>query len=76
MQSELRGAAGFFTGLGLVLYPQDRLYEEMSFLGYYLHWSLDDLMGMEHRERRRWCQEISAINRKLSGTQESTFEFK
>lgn len=48
----------------------------MSFLGYYLHWSLDDLMRMEHRERRRWCQEISAINRKLSGTQESTFEFK
>ena len=48
----------------------------MSFLGYYLHWSLDDLMKMEHRERRRWCQEVSAINRKLSGAQENTFEFK
>ncbi len=48
----------------------------MSFLGYYLHWSLDDLMNMEHRERRRWCQEISAINRKLSGTQENRYEFK
>ena len=48
----------------------------MSFLGYYLHWSLDDLMKMEHRERRRWCQEVSAINRKLSGTQEGKFEFK
>jgi len=23
-------------------------------------------MNMEHRERRRWCEEISKINRKLN----------
>jgi len=23
-------------------------------------------MAMEHRERRRWCEEISKINRRLS----------
>lgn len=48
----------------------------MSFLAYYLHWSMDDLMRMEHRERRRWCQEVSAINKKLSGTEQNTFQFK
>ncbi|XME04426.1 DUF6760 family protein [Lachnospiraceae bacterium C1.1] len=61
---------------GLVSYPQDRLYKEMAFLAYYLHWSQDDLMNMDHRERRRWCSEISSINRKLSGDQNNTFEFK
>jgi len=25
-------------------------------------------MQLEHRERRRWCREISAINRALDGT--------
>lgn len=57
-----------------MLYPSDRLYEEMAFLGYYLHWPHEDLMNLDHRERRRWCQEISAINKKLSGTPENVFE--
>ena len=25
-------------------------------------------MNMEHRERKRWCEEISKINRKLNDT--------
>jgi hypothetical protein len=24
-------------------------------------------MNMEHRERQRWCEEISKINKKLNG---------
>ena len=61
---------------GLVSYPQDRLYKEMAFLAYYLHWSQDELMNMDHRERRRWCSEISTINKKLSGDENKKFEFK
>lgn len=57
-----------------MLYPADRLYEEMAFLAYYLHWSHEDLMNLDHRERRRWCGEISTINKKLSGTPENVFE--
>ena len=30
-------------------------------------------MGLEHRERRRWCEEISKINAKLSDTPENAF---
>lgn len=48
----------------------------MSFLAYYLHWSREDLMQLDHQERRRWCEEISAINKKLSGAEQNTFQFK
>ena len=61
---------------GMSLYPQDRLYQEMAFLAYYLHWSDEVLMGLDHWERRRWCREVSAINKKLSGSDQKTFELK
>lgn len=57
-------------------YPVDRLYEEMAFLAYYLHWTEEELMSLEHRERRRWCEEISRINKNLSGKSQNTFELK
>ena len=53
------------------MYPEEQIYEEMAFIAYYLHWSYEDLMQMEHRERRRWCEEISKINRKLEQARES-----
>ena len=61
---------------GMSLYPQERLYQEMAFLAYYLHWSDEALMALDHWERRRWCQEVSAINKKLSGDEQKTFELK
>ena len=77
LQSADRGAAGFFIGLGLVLYPQEQLYQEMTFLSYYLHWSRDEVMALSHQERRRWCSEVSAVNKKLSGNdKKNTFEFR
>ncbi len=58
------------------LYPQDRLYQEMAFLAYYLHWSNEALMDLNHWERRRWCQEVSAINKKLSGDKNESVPFR
>ena len=58
------------------LYPQDRLYQEMAFLAYYLHWSDESLMALDHGARRRWCREVSAINKKLSGNDQKTFELR
>lgn len=46
-------------------YPLDALYEEMSFVAYYLHWPYDDILRLEHQERRRWVAEVSRINRTL-----------
>ena len=48
-------------------YPLDRIYEEVAFLAYYLHWCHDDIMTLEHGERRKWCEEVSKINRRTSG---------
>jgi hypothetical protein len=31
-------------------------------------------MGLEHRERRRWCREISAINRALDNAPPNPFD--
>jgi len=46
-------------------YPSKQLYEEMAFIAFHFHWSHQELMTLEHDERRRWCREISRINRRL-----------
>jgi hypothetical protein len=51
---------------GITGCPLDRLYEEVAFIGYYLHWPHDQLMQMPHAERKRWCNEVSKINQNLS----------
>jgi len=55
-------------------YPVKALYEEMAFLAMHLHWLHADLMQLEHAERRRWCREISTINRALDGVLANSFE--
>jgi hypothetical protein len=55
-------------------YPVDSLYEEMAFIAHHLHWSHGDLMMLDHGERRRWCREISAINRRLNGAPSNPFD--
>ena len=52
------------------------MYQEMTFLSYYLHWSRDAVMSLNHQERRRWCREVSAVNKKLSSSSQKTYEFR
>ncbi|WP_370573512.1 DUF6760 family protein [Methanomethylovorans sp.] len=47
-------------------YPLERIYEEVAFIAYHFHWSLEEIINMEHRDRHKWCDEISRINRRLS----------
>jgi hypothetical protein len=58
----------------MTAYPLKSLYEEMAFIAYHFHWSYGELMQLEHRERRRWCREISAIHRTLDGAPENPFD--
>ena len=51
-------------------YPLDRLYEEVAFIGYYLHWPHDQIMMLPHNERKRWCSEVSKINQVLAENKE------
>jgi hypothetical protein len=46
----------------------------MAFIAFHFHWSRDELMGLEHAERRRWCREISVVNRRLDGTPDNPFD--
>lgn len=43
----------------------------MSFISYYFHWSAEEVLALDHLSRRRWCQEISAINKNLSPSEDS-----
>lgn len=51
-------------------YPIKKLYEEMEFIAYYNHWDYETLMSMEHKERIKWCEEISKINQNINGEKE------
>jgi hypothetical protein len=53
--------------------PVAELYGEMAFIAHHFHWSSESLLTMEHVERRRWCREISAINRALNGQPDDPF---
>jgi hypothetical protein len=46
----------------------------MAFIAAHFHWSRTEIMALEHAERRRWCQEISSINRHLNGAPENPFD--
>jgi len=46
-----------------VTYAADRLFEEVAYVAYYLHWGLDSILDLEHPIRRRFIEEIGSINR-------------
>ncbi len=46
---------------GIIGYPLDQLHEEVAFIAYHFHWPYEQLMELEHGERRRWIEEIAKI---------------
>jgi hypothetical protein len=36
------------------------------YLAYYLHWSLDDILGLAHSARARVIEEVGKINAQLT----------
>ncbi|CAG0963761.1 MAG: hypothetical protein OIN86_10670 [Candidatus Methanoperedens sp.] len=51
----------------MISYPLGKIYEEVAFIAYHFHWSFEEIMNMEHRDRQNWVKEISSINKQLSG---------
>jgi hypothetical protein len=49
-----------------VTYATDRLYEEIAYIAYHFHWAPDDILDLEHAERRRYVAEIGRINTSIS----------
>ena len=47
-------------------HPSDALFEEVAYIAYHFHWPYEEVMGLEHPERRRWVGEIARINERLN----------
>lgn len=47
-------------------YPEAQLIEESAFVAYHFHWARDEVLALEHGERRSWVEEISRINEQMN----------
>jgi len=45
-----------------VTYATDRVWEEVAYVAYYLHWDLDRILDLEHPVRTRVINEIGKIH--------------
>ncbi|HMC07999.1 MAG TPA: DUF6760 family protein [Actinomycetota bacterium] len=43
-------------------YASHRLYREVAYVAYHFHWSLDEILDLEHPLRQRFVREIDRIN--------------
>lgn len=50
----------------MIGYPLDQAYREVAFIAFHFHWPADDILALEHAQRRRWVAEISDINRRIN----------
>ena len=51
---------------GITSYPLEQLYQEVAYIAYHFHWTLDDVLNMEHAERHIWLKEIARINSEIN----------
>jgi len=49
-----------------VTYAADRLHDEVAYVAYHFHWSLDDILDLEHPDRLRYVSEIARINTRMT----------
>ena len=46
----------------MLRYPADALWQEITYLAYHLHWTLDDLLDLEHMDRVRMVRAVVNLN--------------
>jgi len=51
---------------GMIGYPLAQLAGEVAYVAYHFHWSYEQVMSLEHREREMWVNEIAKINHRLN----------
>ena len=49
----------------MLTYTADRLWKEVVYVAYYLHWSLAGILDLEHPARARVIAEIGDIHTRL-----------
>jgi hypothetical protein len=45
-----------------VTYAPERIYEEVAYVAYHFHWSQDEILDLEHPERRKYVEQIGRLN--------------
>lgn len=50
-------------------YAAEQLHSEVAYVAYYLHWSLDSILDLDHASRLRYIEEISRINDQVNQEQ-------
>jgi hypothetical protein len=63
-EAEPTAASGDAPAMALT--STDRLWEEIVYIAYYLHWSFDSILELDHLTRARVIEEIGNINLRLS----------
>ena len=43
-------------------YSLNDVWEELAFLGYHMHWSLEELLALEHRDRSDLVRRVGRLN--------------
>ncbi|WP_198042407.1 DUF6760 family protein [Kitasatospora azatica] len=38
----------------------ERVHQEVAYLGRHVHWTLAELLSLDHQQRRLWVREIAA----------------
>jgi len=44
-----------------VTYAAERIHEEVAYLAYHFHWSMGELLDLEHRDRGRYVEQAAAL---------------
>jgi hypothetical protein len=44
-----------------VTYPTEKLLEEVAYVAYHFNWSRDEILDLEHQERRHYVEQIERI---------------
>jgi hypothetical protein len=50
----------------MTTYASDRMFEEIAYVAYHFHWSLEEILDLEHPLRQRFVEEIGRINRRIA----------
>jgi hypothetical protein len=51
---------------GILGYPLDWVYQEVAALSTRVNWTYEDVLNLDHAERRRWLEEITKLEREAS----------
>lgn len=66
MPAPVRGRRVRWTPGGILTYATDQIYTEVAYVAFHFHWSMAEILDLEHAERLRYVAEISKINNRIS----------